>query len=212
MISQNCEGIILSRRRYSETSWTLTAFTRENGRLDLLAKGARRPGSPMRGHLDLLNRESLLVYERPNAGLDLLAESYILDEFTALRRSPLAFAGAGLLAEAARHGFAVRDPHPGAYGVLAGGLERLAAAGGRTDVARATAGAMEALLRSMGYAAPEGPFAAGRIARLAGALGRASGRPLAGLAVWQSLWRETARDGAGPVPGSAPEESAPASG
>ncbi len=38
MPPEECDGLVLARHRYSETSWTLRAFTRAHGRLDLLAK------------------------------------------------------------------------------------------------------------------------------------------------------------------------------
>ena len=44
-------GFVLHSRHYSETSLNLEVFTREQGRLGLLAKGARRRSSPWQGML-----------------------------------------------------------------------------------------------------------------------------------------------------------------
>jgi DNA repair protein RecO (recombination protein O) len=48
---QNHPGFVLHARDYSETSLLLEVFTRQYGRLGLLAKGARRPSSKVRGML-----------------------------------------------------------------------------------------------------------------------------------------------------------------
>jgi DNA repair protein RecO (recombination protein O) len=48
---QNHPGFVLHARDYSETSLLLEVFTRHYGRLGLLAKGARRPSSRVRGLL-----------------------------------------------------------------------------------------------------------------------------------------------------------------
>jgi DNA repair protein RecO (recombination protein O) len=48
---QDQPGFVLHARDYSETSLTLEAFTPRHGRLGLLAKGARRPSSRVRGLL-----------------------------------------------------------------------------------------------------------------------------------------------------------------
>jgi len=48
---QQEQGFVLHARHYSETSLILEVFTREQGRLGLLAKGARRRSSPWQGVL-----------------------------------------------------------------------------------------------------------------------------------------------------------------
>lgn len=49
-------AFVLHQRDYSETSLLLEAFTAHHGRLGLIAKGARRPGSRMRGVLKPFQR------------------------------------------------------------------------------------------------------------------------------------------------------------
>ncbi|OOR99312.1 DNA repair protein RecO [Haemophilus paracuniculus] len=44
-------GFVLHRREYSETSLLVDFFTEEQGRITLLAKGARRPRSPLKAVL-----------------------------------------------------------------------------------------------------------------------------------------------------------------
>jgi DNA repair protein RecO (recombination protein O) len=52
-------GYVLHTYPYSETSLIVEAFTREHGRVPLLAKGAKRPRSAMRGVLMQFQRISL---------------------------------------------------------------------------------------------------------------------------------------------------------
>lgn len=123
------EALVLRNRRYSESSLVVTLLGRECGRLDVLAKGCRREKSPMFGHLDLYQKEDVLVLQRPQASLDLLIEAAFVNEHAGLRFFPPAFAAAGFLAD-----FAVTATLPGIglenfYDVLAGALELLAELG-----------------------------------------------------------------------------------
>lgn len=129
MNSIKTEAIVLRNRRYSESSLVVTLLGRECGRLDVLAKGCRRDKSPMFGHLDVYQKEDVLVLRRPQASLDLLIEAGFSNEHTGLRFFPPAFAAAGFLAD-----FAVTATLPGVgltdfYDVLAGAFSLLSELG-----------------------------------------------------------------------------------
>lgn len=126
MATLKTEAIVLRNRRFSESSLVVHLLSREHGRLDVLAKGCRREKSPLFGHLDLYQREEVLVLERPQAGLDLLTEAAFIDEHVGLRFSPPAFAAAGLLADLAAEAILPGEPQTGVYDVLAGALRLLA--------------------------------------------------------------------------------------
>lgn len=51
MVENWQRGFVLHRREYSETSLLVDFFTENNGRITLLAKGARRPRSPLKAVL-----------------------------------------------------------------------------------------------------------------------------------------------------------------
>lgn len=126
------EAIILRNRRFSESSLVATLLGRDTGRLDVLAKGCRREKSPLFGHLDLYQKEHVLVLPRTQASLDLLIEAAFVDEHVGLRFFPPAFAAAGFLAD-----FAATATLPGErlaefYDVLAGALGLLSDLGGVT--------------------------------------------------------------------------------
>lgn len=125
MNALSTEIIVLRVRRFSESSLIATLLSRDHGRLDVLAKGARREKSLLFGHLDLYQREDVLVLRRPQAGLDLLTEAAFVDEHPGLRFSPPAFAAAGLLADLAAEAILPGESVPELYGVLASGMKVL---------------------------------------------------------------------------------------
>lgn len=121
----NTEAIILRRHRFSESSLVASALTRDHGRVDFLAKGCLREKSPLFGHLDHYQRESVMIIERPHAGLDLLIEAAFVDENAGLRFFPPAFAAAGFLSELVLAACMPADPHPGLFDSLAAGFHFL---------------------------------------------------------------------------------------
>jgi len=81
------EAIVLRTIDYSETSLIVWFFTREHGRLHLIAKGARRPRSPFEGALEPLVRGELHFYRRSRgSGLEIAKEFDPLDLHMGLRR------------------------------------------------------------------------------------------------------------------------------
>lgn len=82
------EAIVLRTIDWSETSLIAWLFTRERGRLHVLAKGARRPRSPFEGALEPLVRGELVSYQRKKAGdgLEIAKEFDPLDRHTGLRK------------------------------------------------------------------------------------------------------------------------------
>ncbi|MDR1535856.1 MAG: DNA repair protein RecO C-terminal domain-containing protein [Planctomycetota bacterium] len=132
-------AIVLRRRLFSETSLVAALLAREGGRFDVLAKGCRRPGSPLFGHLDLCQCEEVVILERPQAGLDLLLEAGFADEHPGLRFFPPAFAAAGLLANLAAEAALPGEPQPGLFEVLSRAIPLLSGLGEPFRAARLSA-------------------------------------------------------------------------
>lgn len=109
---ENCEALILRRVKYSETSLIVTLFTREFGRVDALAKGARRPKSNLCGHFDFLAHEEITLFRRARSGLDLITAAAGFSDFPQLRQSPARFAAASIIAEIILVACQPHDPHP----------------------------------------------------------------------------------------------------
>lgn len=153
------EAVVMRRRAYSESSLVATLFSREHGRLDVLAKGARREKGLLFGHLDLYQREAVLVLPRSQAGLDLLTEASFIDEHAGLRFCPSAFAAAGVLAEVAVSAIQPADPQPDLYASFTQALAMLSRLG--------EPGARAGLAEGSGFGPGEKNQLVGRTAQLA---------------------------------------------
>jgi DNA repair protein RecO (recombination protein O) len=77
------EGIVLARRNYGEADRILSLYTKDYGRVTLLAKGIRRPKSKKRGHLEIFS----LVRFGANTGhgIDLITEAEVKDDYKDIR-------------------------------------------------------------------------------------------------------------------------------
>lgn len=63
------EAFVLVRYPLTESSWIVSLFTREEGRLRVVAKGARRTKSSFRGALETMNRVRVEVTSREGSDL-----------------------------------------------------------------------------------------------------------------------------------------------
>ncbi|KKR61514.1 MAG: repair protein RecO protein [Candidatus Woesebacteria bacterium GW2011_GWA1_40_43] len=79
------EGIVLTRRSYAEADRILSVYSKDHGRLSLIAKGVRRPISKKRGHIEVFNQIKFQVVR--GRGLDLMTEAEIIDNFSEIRKS-----------------------------------------------------------------------------------------------------------------------------
>lgn len=79
------EGIVLARRSYSEADRILSVYSKNHGRLALIAKGVRRPISKKRGHLEVFNQIRFQVVR--GRGLDLMTEAETIDNFSEVRKN-----------------------------------------------------------------------------------------------------------------------------
>ncbi|HUG24963.1 DNA repair protein RecO [Piscinibacter sp.] len=125
-------GYVLHRYDWSETSLILDLFTREQGRLAVAAKGAKRPYSQL--------RSVLLPFQRIHVGVGRVTKSDDAEpasEVQNLRSAEWAGGTAMLTGAALFSGFylnellmklmARHDPHPALFDVYAGTLPLLAA-------------------------------------------------------------------------------------
>ena len=56
-----CEAIVLSRVDFGEADRVITVYSRQHGKLRLVAKGARRPLSRLGPHLEYFWRSQLML-------------------------------------------------------------------------------------------------------------------------------------------------------
>ncbi|HZZ27825.1 MAG TPA: DNA repair protein RecO [Pirellulales bacterium] len=75
MSSEKATALVLKVVEFSETSSVVTLFTREFGKIQTLAKGARRPKGPFESALDLLALCRIVFLRKSSGALDLLTEA-----------------------------------------------------------------------------------------------------------------------------------------
>ncbi len=77
------EGIVLKRRNFGEADRILTVFSKDRGKISILAKGVRRITSRRAGNVELLNRVSIFLHQ--TKGMPILTEAVSLDTYSKLK-------------------------------------------------------------------------------------------------------------------------------
>jgi len=93
------QGIVLKTRKYSESSKLLTIYTRELGRINALAKGARKIKSRFGSSLEVFTESKFLFYKQPSAGLYVVSQAQILFPHEGLYFANDKFASASVMAD-----------------------------------------------------------------------------------------------------------------
>jgi DNA repair protein RecO (recombination protein O) len=93
---QKTDAIILKSINHGETSKILTLYSREFGKITVIAKGARNIKSRFGGSLETLNYVSIVFYEKESRDIQILSQAEIIDPFKEtkknLRKTTLALA------------------------------------------------------------------------------------------------------------------------
>jgi len=88
------EGIVLKTYDFRETSRIITFFSKDFGRLKLLAKGIKKPGSRFGASLELFTHSSVIFYKRETKEIYTVSDSQIIHSFDRLRCNLTCFAEA----------------------------------------------------------------------------------------------------------------------
>lgn len=118
-------AICLRTTDYSETSQVVHFFTRGEGLVHLLAKGAKRPKSSSLGAIDLLSEGELVFISKASGALGTLVEFSQTISRSPLRADAARLNAALYMIELAGELFAEADPHVEAFDLLHNGLARL---------------------------------------------------------------------------------------
>ncbi|MCS6801366.1 MAG: DNA repair protein RecO [Chloroflexota bacterium] len=78
------EGVVLRYYNFGEADRILSLITPDHGKLRVLAKGVRRPGSKLSGHLDLFCRSQLLIAKGQT--LDVIAGASTISSYLQVRQ------------------------------------------------------------------------------------------------------------------------------
>lgn len=121
------EAVCVRHWDFSETSQTVSLFTRDLGMLRGLAKGAKRERGRFSGGIDLLTRGRVIALVKSGRELATLTDWDLLETFRHLR-SRLDINGVAFyMAELACRMIADAHPHPRSYDALVTALRELAA-------------------------------------------------------------------------------------
>lgn len=80
------EALVLRSIDYGETSRIVTLFTRQRGKVAVMAKGARRSGSRFGSSLQPMSYTHVIIYYKPSRGVQTLTESSHVRFFDSITR------------------------------------------------------------------------------------------------------------------------------
>jgi DNA repair protein RecO (recombination protein O) len=86
---ESTAAILLRRRKFSDTSLIISWCTASRGRVDTVAKGARRAKSPFAGKLDLFFEAEISFIASRKSNLHTLTEVALKNSFAGIRRNYL---------------------------------------------------------------------------------------------------------------------------
>jgi len=119
------QAIVLRHWEFSETSQTVSLFTRGRGMLRGLAKGARRERAAFSGGFEMLTRGEVGAILKPGSDLATLTEWDLQEVYWATRRSLFAHRAGLYLIDLVRHAVTDEDPHERLWNALDGSLRRI---------------------------------------------------------------------------------------
>lgn len=112
MSAEKAQALVLRTTDWSETSRIATLWTREFGKVRVLAKGGRRLKSNFENALDLLTLCRIVFLRKSSTSLDLLTEAQVVERFPRLRSDLPALYAAYYIAELLSGWTEDYDPHP----------------------------------------------------------------------------------------------------
>jgi len=119
-------AIVLRTHTLGETSKVVVCYTRDYGKVRLVAKGGRKGGSRFGAALEPMTVSGVLFYLRRERDLLLVSQAEIAREFPDLRRDVERMAFAGAVLEMTDRLLADREPDPGLFDLLEQTLGELA--------------------------------------------------------------------------------------
>lgn len=117
------EAIVMRHSDWGESDRLLTLFTRELGKLRVIAKGVRKPRSRKAGHLEPLTQVSLLLAR--GRDLPIVTQAETINPFTPLKDDLLLLGYASYLIELLDRFTIEEEENQALYRILADSLMRL---------------------------------------------------------------------------------------
>jgi DNA repair protein RecO (recombination protein O) len=110
------EAVFLKGTNWRESSRILSAFSRDYGKVKLVAKGARRPKSKYGAALEPLTHAQVIFYKRETKDLYTLSEASVVESFEGVKNDLEKFSQAAVAAEMLERSLAPEDTNPGLFG------------------------------------------------------------------------------------------------
>lgn len=114
------EAIVLKRSDFGEADRLLTLYSREQGKLQAIAKGARKPQSRKTGHVELFMRSNFLFAK--GSHLDIITQAELVEAYGPLRLDLVRTTYAAYAVELLDRFTVENDKHVGLYQLLSDGL------------------------------------------------------------------------------------------
>ncbi len=125
------EAVILKTQPLRNTSLIITAFTKDFGKIQGVAKGIRqrlsRKDCRHFCYLEYLTLAKIVYYEKARSGLHLITQSDLIDQFENIRQDLPMLAAAGFVLELADKGTALEDKNKDLFSLLVKTLEGFSA-------------------------------------------------------------------------------------
>ncbi len=93
------KAFVLRTRPFKESSLFASVLTKANGRVEVLAKGCRRPKSKLCGTLEVFNLDEIIYHRRESKEVYTLSDAVIIDDFSTIRTHPRTTTAAMVLCE-----------------------------------------------------------------------------------------------------------------
>ncbi len=116
------EAVVLKRMDYLESSRIVTMFTRDQGKVAVIAKGARSKNNRFGSSLEPGVITHVVYYTKPNRELQTLTHAETVERFRQLSASMARLTGALHLLDLAHAVTTAGDHHPEFYDLLRGAL------------------------------------------------------------------------------------------
>ncbi|HSG70508.1 MAG TPA: DNA repair protein RecO [Planctomycetaceae bacterium] len=125
MSSEKTTALVIRQADFSESSRVVTFFTKDFGKVPLLAKGAKRLKGPFESALDLLSACDIVFLRKSSGSLGILTEAHLRERFHNAGCELSRLYGGYYIAELLEGLTEEFDPHPGLYEEALHGLHRL---------------------------------------------------------------------------------------
>ena len=125
MSTEKTIGLVIRQADFSETSKVITFFTRDWGKICVIAKGARRLKSAFESAIDLMAVCEIVFIRKSSGGLDLLTEAKLQQRFQPEGREMMRLYGGYYVVELLTGLTVDYDPHQELFDITVLTLEKL---------------------------------------------------------------------------------------